>query len=281
MVSGSSTGSESGGSETPRTVLRGVNHLLVNLWLDSLYLVVEYPHADVFQAWSLGASDLSKPELYAGIPYAGMVLKRGANGYKLAVWDEDARVFLTDRVADRLTGSGAAGQGMGIMLQLGPKWLRRFGNPADAQALKDNVWAQLVCFGIAEPDKYPMRVNRLDIALDVLGLDMASFSVDEWRRQWVGYGKPRTFHLSRRTGDLTGITIGSRKGNVCLTLYDKVTESQQDGDVAFWRSVWGVGEDDAIAVTRFEWSFRPHQANFPKMAYLAEYSFAGFLGLLN
>lgn len=82
-------------------------------------------------------------------------------------------------------------------------------------------------------------------------------------------------------GDLTGITIGSRKGNVCLTLYDKVTESQRDGDAAFWRSVWGVGDEDAIAVTRFEWSFKPYQANFPQMAYLAEYSFEGFLGLLN
>ncbi|HMN11326.1 MAG TPA: hypothetical protein PKD55_03255, partial [Bellilinea sp.] len=218
MASGRADGCGRGGLETPRTVLRGVNHQLVNLWLDSLYLVVEYPHADVFQAWSLGVSDLSKPELYAGIPYGDMVLKRGANGYKLSVWDGDARVFLTDRVEDRLKGSSAAGQGMGVMLQLGPKWLRRFGNPADAQALKDGVWTQLVCFGIKHPEKYPMRVNRLDIALDVLGLDMASFSVDEWRRQWVGYAKPRTFHLSRLTGDLTGITIGSRKGNVCLTV---------------------------------------------------------------
>ena len=281
MVSGSSTGSESGGSETPRTVLRGVNHQLVNLWLDSLYLVVEYPHADVFQTWSLGVGDLSNPALYAGVPYAGMVLKRGANGYKLAVWDGDARVFLTDRVEDRLTGSSAAGQGMAIMRQPGWKWLRCFGNPADAQALKENVGAQLVCFGIEHPDKYPMRVNRLDIALDVLGLDMASFSLDEWQRQWVGYAKPRNLHLSSRTGELTGITIGSRKGNVCLTLYDKVTESQQDGDSGFWRSVWGVGEDDDISVTRFEWSFRPYQANFPQMAYLEEYNLAGFLGLLN
>lgn len=195
--------SEFGAGElkTPRTVLRGVNHQLVNLWLDSLYLVVEYPHADVFQQWALGVSDLQKPELYAGIPYEGMVLKRGANGYRLAVWDADARVFLTDRVADRLTGSSAAGQGMGIMLQLGPKWLRCFGgSPADAQYLKDSVCGQLMLFGVKDPERYPMRVNRLDIALDVLGLDMASFSVDEWRGQWVGYAKPRTFHLSRRTG---------------------------------------------------------------------------------
>ena len=70
---------------------------------------------------------------------------------------------------------------------------------------------------------------------------MTSFSLDDWRRQWVGHAKPRNFHLARRSAELTGITIGSRKGNVCLTLYDKVTESKQDGDSRFWRSVWGDG----------------------------------------
>ena len=44
---------EPDGETTPRTVLRGVKHQLVSLGLDSLYLVVEYPHADVFQ--QLGA----------------------------------------------------------------------------------------------------------------------------------------------------------------------------------------------------------------------------------
>jgi hypothetical protein len=68
---------------------------------------------------------------------------------------------------------------------------------------------------------------------------------------------------------------------VCFTVYDKVTESQQDGDSRFWRSVWGVGEDDEIAVTRFEWSFRPYQAQFPNLRYLSDYTFEGLLGLLN
>lgn len=112
-------------------------------------------------------------------------------------------------------------------------------------------------------------------------MEMATFSLDEWQHHWVGYAKPRHFHLSRRTGDLTGLTVGTRKGNVCLTVYDKVAESRADGDSRFWRSVWGVGEDDDVCVTRFEWSFRPYQARFTGLRYLSEYTFEGFLGLLN
>jgi hypothetical protein len=105
-----------------------------------------------------------------------MVLERGAQGYKLAVWDGDARVFLTDRVADRLIGTHHAGQGMGIMLQLGPKWLQLYGQAFAPKALRENVLAQLMLFGIKEPEQYPIRINRLDIALDVSGLDITSFS---------------------------------------------------------------------------------------------------------
>ncbi len=270
-----------GGATTPRTVLRGVKHQLVNLWMDSLYLVVEYPHEDLFGIWAAGVGDLSDPRLYTGLPYEGNILKRGAQGYKLSVWDDDARLFLTNRVNDRLEGTKHEGEGMGVMLQLGPKWLRSYGEPFAEKTLRENVLGQLMLFGMRDPGQYPIRINRLDIALDVLGLDVESFSLDEWRRQWVGYAKPRNFHLSQRSGELTGISVGSRKGNVCFTVYDKVVESERDGDSRFWRSVWGVGEDDDIAVTRFEWSFRPYQAGFPGMRYLSEYTFEGFLGLLN
>lgn len=268
-------------AETPRPVSRGVKHQLVNLGLDSLYLVVEYPWADVFARWAQGAGDLSTPRLYEGIVWQGMVLKRGAQGYKLSVWDGDARLFLTDRVDERLAQTRAQGQGMGVMLQLGPKWLRLYGEPFAPNTLRRNVHGQLMLFGLSEPERYPIRINRLDIALDVLGLDMATFSLDEWQHQWVGYAKPRHFHLARRTGALSGLTVGTRKGNVCLTVYDKVAESQADGDSRFWRSVWGVADEAEVVVTRFEWSFRPYQARFAGLRYLAEYTFEGFLGLLN
>ena len=61
------TGSD-GGEDTSRIVLREVKPQLVNLSMDSLYLVVEYPHADVFQEWASGAADLNDPELFQGKP---------------------------------------------------------------------------------------------------------------------------------------------------------------------------------------------------------------------
>ncbi len=274
------TGSD-GGEDTSRIVLREVKPQLVNLSMDSLYLVVEYPHADVFQEWASGAVDLNDPELYQGIPYHDMILRRGGNGYKLSVWDGDARLYLSDRVNDKLAGTQAEGQGMGVMLQLGPKWLHQFGKAFAPNTLRGNVEGQLFLFGLKDPGQYPMRINRLDIALDVLGWDVSQFSLDLWRNHWVGYAKPRHFHFAPRSGQLTGFSVGSYKGNIRFKVYDKVFESEQSGTSRFWRSVWGVNEDDLITVARCEWSIRCHQARFTTLRYLADYSFEGFQGLLN
>ncbi len=271
-----------GENQTPRYVSRGVKHQLGALGIDSLYLVVEYPHDDVFKGWAAGVGDLHAPQLFEGIPYADCVLRRGANGYKLSVWDGDARLFVTDRVNDNLAETSLAGQGMGVMLQLGPKWLRQYGEAWEEKRLLGSILAQLVAFGIANPATFPIRINRLDIALDVVGLDLGAFSVDEWRQGWVGYAKPRGFYFDARSGRLTGFHIGSYKGNVSLKVYDKVTESEKSGTSRFWRSVWNVGDDETdFAVTRFEWSIRCHKARIEDMRFLADYTFEGFLGVLN
>ena len=112
----------------PRPVSRGA--VLQNgfLGLDSLYVVLEYPAADVFQFWRSFIGDLDNARLHGGIVVDDFVVRRGANGYKLSVWDGDARLFLTDRVESLLAGTDAEGQGMGVMLQLGPKWLRENGD---------------------------------------------------------------------------------------------------------------------------------------------------------
>ena len=267
--------------ESPRPVIRGVKNQLCHLGIDSLYLIVEYPHLDVFEQWSAGVTDFGDPALYEGIPFGEMVLKRGGNGYKLSVWMGDARLFVTNRVADALQGTPQEGHGMGLMLQLGPKWLCQFGHPEAPKMFQANIYGQLILFGIKNPENYPIRINRLDIALDVLGLAVSRFSLDEWRFNWVGRAKLKNFHFAHRSGDLTGFTTGSYKGNTSLRVYDKVVESQLDGDSRFWRSVWNTGEDDDIQVTRFEWTFRCYQARFRNMRYLSEFSFEGFLGLLN
>jgi hypothetical protein len=108
----------------PQTVARGLKLQVGFLGLDSLYLVLEYPHADVFQKWASAINnDINDVRLNDGVAYDDMVIRRGGLGYKLSVWDGDARLFLTNRVEEKLAGTSAEGQGMGVMLQLGPKWL--------------------------------------------------------------------------------------------------------------------------------------------------------------
>ncbi len=63
---------------------------------------------------------------------------------------------------------------------------------------------------------------------------------------------------------------------------DWVGYAKLRGTSGFWRSVWGMPEDAELPpVTRFEWSVRCYKANMPGLRYLSEYTFEGFLGLLN
>ena len=153
----------------------------VFLGLDSLYLVLQYPHQDVFNLWSNRVKELNDPQLYEGIPFEGFLIRRGGLGYSLSVWDGDARLFITDRVEDVLENTSAAGQGMGVMLQLGPKWLHQFGDILSTRRLQQNIFAQFIAFGVQSPESFPARLNRIDIALDVLGLLVRDQRIDEWR----------------------------------------------------------------------------------------------------
>ncbi len=267
--------------ENPRPVSRGSNIQLGFLGIDSMYVVLEYPHTDIFLWWFSLVPKINDSRLYSGIPYEDFLIKIGGNGYKISVWDGDARLFLTDRVNDQLRHSTSAGQGMGVMLQVGPKWLRRFGDIAIPQKLIGNVFAQLKRFGIEEPLRYPARLNRIDINLDVLGLNVADFSIDEWRNNWVGHARQKNFHDSSLTGQLEGFSIGSSEGAIRFKVYDKVAESRAKGTYQFWQSVWGILGDYDTAVARFEWSIRPYSAQFVGMQYLTDLRFEGFVELLN
>lgn len=112
----------------PRSVSRGFNLQDAFIGIDSLYVVVEYPHKDLFLKWASHVKDLNDIRLYDGIAHDDFVLRRGLVGYKLSVWYEDARLLLTDRVDESLVGTMHEGHGMGAMLQLGPKWLRCYGD---------------------------------------------------------------------------------------------------------------------------------------------------------
>lgn len=268
----------------PRPVSRGSKLQPVFIGIDSLYLVIEYQDRDVYDYWNepvKGVREENRIEkLREGIPYHGMLLRTGGLGYQLSVWDGDARLFLTHRVNDVLKNTPSEGQGMGIMLQLGPKWLRAYAD-AGPKSFRENLLSQLISFGISESDQYPMRINRLDIAIDILGLSVASFSADEWRENWIGYASPSSFHVSDKTRQLEGLTVGSSSGAVRFKIYDKVAESEKRGTSRFWRSVWGIEEQETVEVARFEWSIKCYKARFAEMRYFSEFTYTKLLELLN
>ncbi len=278
-------GAAENAAQSPRTVSRGQQIQKISfIGIDSLYLVVEYPHDDLFKFWSAEVTDFSDPRLHEGLPYAHGVLRRGGLGYKLSVWDEDARLFMTDRVNDTLAGTGAEGQGMGVMLQLGPLWLRKFGEIGGTFApemLKECALGELMFFGMLNPEQYPIRINRLDVTLDLLGLDGPTVCAYDWANQWVGYTRFRGNHFDTKTGDFEGLTVGTSAGGVSLRIYDKVRESRKRGKHTFWCSVWGLPEEHDQSVMRLEWSVRCYQARFVNLRYLSELTFDRFLALLN
>ncbi|GAB5491435.1 MAG: hypothetical protein Phog2KO_16500 [Phototrophicaceae bacterium] len=272
----------------PRTVSRGLKLQNIFLGVDSLYLVIEYPHADVYSHWTQGLHNLQDKRLFDGIPFGDVLIRRGGLGYKLSVWMGDSRLFITDRVDDRLVDTGSAGQGMGLMLQLGSKWLRQYADFTSYETLSASIYALLVQFHVKEPEKYAIRINRIDVALDVVGLPVSEFSVDEWRYGWVGRASGKHFYDDASTGNLSGLAIGSSRGAVRFKVYDKILEAQKSGDLMFWLSVWsvdfsevGLDFDLPPSVARFEWTIKPHGAKFIGMQYLKDYSFDGLKELIN
>ena len=269
-------------SSIPGYVTQGLKLQTGFLGVDSLYLVLEYPSVDVYENWLQAIGSLDNSELFKGIVVDDFVVRRGLLGYKLSVWDGDARLLLTDRVDEAIQGTPLEGQGLGMMLQLGPKWLRVYGDVLSPDRFREYIYAQLVIFGVPEPIEYPCRINRLDIALDVIGLEVASLSVDEWNEQWVGYAAPNSTFYSSRTRMLETINIGKSSAGLRFKVYDKQVESIKNGTSDFWRSVWKLNEnDDLTPVARFEWSFKCYQAKYVDMSYLTDFTFEGFMRLLN
>jgi hypothetical protein len=273
-------------TDNPRTVSRGLKLQNVFLGVDSLYLVIEYPHADIYEYWAAAVTSLADARLYQGVPHGNMLVRRGALGYKLSVWSGDSRLFITDRVNDKLIDSYEAGQGMGLMLQLGTKWLQTHADFTSYDALAAPIFALLREFKLEKPENYPLRINRLDVALDVAGLAVADFSVDEWREGWVGRASGKHFYDDNKTGKLSGLAIGSSEGAVRFKVYDKFLEASKTHDLYFWLSVWlenglDYASLDGAAVARFEWSFKPHEAKFVNMRYLSDYTFDKLKELLN
>jgi hypothetical protein len=265
----------------PHPVSRGSKIQLGFLGIDSLYLVLEYPYLDVFNRWSVLVPDTTDPRLHDGIPFDDFLVRRGGLGYRLSIWEGDARLFITNRVTEQLKATSSTKQGMGVMLQLGPKWLLQYGDFLSPETLSRNIHAQFAVFGVQSPEQFPCRLNRMDITADVLGLNVADLSMDEWRDNWVGFASPRDFHIAHETRRLEGLSVGSSEGVVRFKIYDKVAESKKRKTSGFWRSVWGEDETEDISVARFEWSIKCYAGRFGNIRYLSDFTFDGFLKLLN
>jgi hypothetical protein len=226
-----------------------------------MYLNVKYPKADVFERWYFHVKGLEPRTLKRGIPFDEFLIKGGASGYKVSVWYQDARAFLTDEV-DEKRGEG---HGMGIWLQLGPKFLIQNG-----QNLKNAVKYFLEAIGVI--GEYETRITRIDIAMDLFGVSMRDQDLDNWRNNWVGRSKVSSNHFDSKTGALQTINIGSRQSPIYVRIYDKRAQAIKDDDIFFWLDVWGGVDDE---VTRIEWEVKPNDGNFEN--YLKNFSmFNGF-----
>lgn len=217
--------------------------------IDTMHLSVKYPKVDVFTEWYRYVANIDHRKLKEGIPVGDYVVKGGASCYKVSVWQHDARAYLTNYV-DEIVGEG---KGSGIWLQLGPKFLIQHINNLQAA-----VWEFLKGIGV-EKTNFPVRITRVDLAIDLFNVDMKNQDLNSWVAGWVGRSKVSSSFMNSRTGDLETITIGSRGSSVYLRIYNKVAQAAKEGDIDYW---WDVWKNFSGPVTRVEWEIKPCEGNF-------------------
>jgi hypothetical protein len=217
--------------------------------IDTMYLHIKYPKRDVFDFWYPFIKDTDPRLVKQGKVINDHVVKGGASGYRVSVWLHDARVYLTDQVDEKC----GEGKGMGVWVQLGPKFLLEHINN-----LHEAVKNLLVGIGIIK-DIYPISISRLDLAVDLLGVSMQDQDIQFWKDGWVGRSKVSAIFNNSRTGNLETIYIGSRKSPVFLRIYDKVAQSIVDGDYVYWKDVWKGFEGPVV---RVEWEVKPKDGHF-------------------
>ena len=233
--------------------------------VDTVYVSVKYPSGDVFRRWFRFAEGVDYRRLKEGVPADDAVVRSGGSGYKVSVWRGDARAYLTDYV-DQKVGDG---RGMGIWVQIGPRYLR-----THSDSLAVGVMGFLRSIGVR--GEWPMRITRLDLAVDLPGVAMAEQDVEAWRRGWVGRSKVSKAVFDSRTGALQSVYVGSRRSAVFVRVYDKVAEAEKGGDLMWWRDVWGGHEGP---VCRVEWETKPSKGGFESVADLDQYCERELIGL--
>lgn len=216
--------------------------------IDTLFLFIRYPKSDVFSHFYSKVQDESYRNLKFGIPYGKFVIKNGSNGYKISIWQHDARAYLTDQVDEKI----GKNRGMGIWLQLGPKFL-----VSNIENLHESVNQLISSIGVE--GEFEKRISRLDLAIDLFNFSMKDIKLDHWKNGWVGRSKLSASFNNSRSGDLETINIGKRSSPVFLRVYDKVAQATKEGDIAYWFDVWGKNIEQ---VTRVEWEIKPNKGGF-------------------
>jgi len=214
--------------------------------IDTMHITVRYPFVDVFRKYAHLIEGVSSRERIEGISFGEYLIRGGGNGYKVSVWCGDARAYLTDEV-DSKRGDG---KGMGIHLQLGPKFLRKY---------KDDLYKAVIHFlrNLGIRKEYPMRISRIDLAVDLVGISLNEVKVLDWQEGWVGHSSKFSFYTERR--NMETINIGSRISTIYLRIYDKKLQARSEGDLDYWQAVWG---DTQAPVTRVEWEVKTIAACF-------------------
>jgi len=220
--------------------------------LDTLHLNVRNPKPDVFRKWYRPVELASVQELRKGIVVDDFVVRTGGNGYKLSIWKGDARAYLSEQDYS----AGNEDQCMGIWLQFGPKFLIK-----NMNCLKPSIHDFIKDIGVI--GDWDIRITRIDLAMDLFEIDISNHSLDDWRNNWVGRSKVSKVFFNSRTGNIETINVGSRKSPVYLRIYDKLSQSINEGDILFWIAVWEQGE--IHHVTRVEWEVKPKKGGFDEL----------------
>lgn len=218
--------------------------------VDTLYLNVKYPRKDVFERWFRVIQGCDSRELKNGVTEGNFVVRGGSIGYKVSVWSHDIRAYLTDEV-DELRGEG---KGMGIWIQIGPKYLL---DHPPGNELRKAVREFLLEIGVK--GDWAIRISRIDVALDLFGVELANQNLELWRQGWVGRAGISSTYFNPKSGQLETINIGSRRSAVYLRIYDKIAQAVAEEDIFYWWDVWNNHWDK---VTRIEWEVKTKKGGF-------------------
>lgn len=195
-------------------------------------------------------SEHAEDDLYNGaVRDNDLLVRKGLHGYNIQISRGDMSVHLSFR------------NEQGAWIEMGTKSIMAAGDD-----LAGYVRGFLREVGLPGSDTVRLRLGRVDLAID-LDMDKVPDKHD-LIANWVGRSKVvyKEFGVAELKDNqykfrTQTFYIGSPKSAVQLRMYNKVDDAVHDGDLDYWREVWGNHEDD---VTRIEWQVRVRDGNFKR-----------------